>query len=236
MIRPDAAIRRIREVRERKPDDRKLEAIAAMAEALELSGQGRFEEGRALQRHGHQILEELGQTMWAAGMQYNAGRIEMVAGDLAAAEREFRQGIEVLESIGEQGYLSTQAAELGRVLYAQGRFEEAEEMAGVARRAGAEDDISSEVPLRGLEATLLARRGEFDQAIAHAEGAVALVEASDFADILVDALTDLSEVYLLAGRPDDAKRPLLRAIEIVEEKGVVPLVERLRAKLEAIGR
>ncbi|MGH2679229.1 MAG: ATP-binding protein [Actinomycetota bacterium] len=233
-IGPERAIETIHGIIARKSRDRKLEAIAAIHEAMALAMLGRSDDGRRLYLRGYAILEDLGMTLWAGGTRYAAGYIEMLAGDLTAAEREFRLGIEALRSVGDLGFLSSQAAELGQVLYEQGRLEEAEEMAGFAQRSGASEDISTQVPWRGVRAKLLARRGEFEPAIALVEEAVAMMEGSDFVENRAEALSDLAEVLQLSGRADEAVAPLREALGEVERKGVLPLVERIRSRLAAI--
>ena len=85
-----------------------------------------------------------------------------MAGDFVAAERVHREGTEVLESIGEIGYLSTQLGYHGRVLYALGRFDDAAEKADLAERLGASDDVATQTIWRQLRAKLLAREGNTD--------------------------------------------------------------------------
>jgi class 3 adenylate cyclase/tetratricopeptide (TPR) repeat protein len=235
-IRPNEAIEGIRRLAERDPKDRKLQAIAAIHEAMALAMQGRFDDARARFRHGHRLLEDLGMTMWAAGTQFSAGWIEMLAGEPAAAEREYRKGMEALRSMGELGYLSTQAAELGQALYEQGRLDEAEEMAGVAKGAGAPDDLSTQAVWRGVRAKVLARRGELAPAIALAEEAVAMMAASDFADLRARAQMDLAEVYRIAGRREEAVAMLRETLDLLERTGIVPLIERVRAGLAELER
>ena len=73
-----------------------------------------------------------------------------MGGDLEAAERTYREALELLDAIGEKGYLSTLAAVLADLLYQQGRMDESEEMARVAEEAGATDDIATQVIWRGV--------------------------------------------------------------------------------------
>ena len=234
MTTPADVLATSRAIRARMPDNRKVEAIATISEGLASAMQGRFDEARALYLRGHQILEDLGLASWSAGMTMIAGRIEELAGDPRAAEHFFREGVVALGSFGEVGYLSTAAAYLGHVLYSLDRFDDAEEMVGVARRAGASDDVATQVLWRGLQAKLLARRGESDPAIELAEEAVAMMEHSDFSETEADAFVALAEVYRIVGRRGEAAGALRQALAIVERKGIVPTVDRLRAELHEL--
>jgi tetratricopeptide (TPR) repeat protein len=195
---------------------------------------GRLDEGRANEHRGLGILADLGMTVNQGGMSIGVGHVELCAGDLEGAERTFREGIELLDSIGEKGYLSTHTALLAQVLYLQGRFGECEEMTRLAEESGASDDIPTQVLWRHVRAKLIAREGRHDQAVALAEEAVALNEGTDSWDIRADALLDLGEVYELSGRRDDARRATRAALDLYERKGVIPVIERVRSRLAAL--
>jgi tetratricopeptide (TPR) repeat protein len=231
---PEDALERIRRVRERAPDDRKLEGLAAVHAAMSLAELGRFDEARESYRRGYRVLLDLGASLWAAGTKFSAGWVEVVANDLAAAERELRHGIDALSSMGEHAYLSTQAATLAQVLYEQGRFDEASEMADLAERSGSPDDLSTQGAVRSVRARLLARRGDVEAAIELAERALELLEGSDFGDLLGRAREDLAEVYERAGRREDAVAALREAVDVYERWGVLPLIERTKARLERL--
>ena len=234
MMPPEAGIRRCQEMRARVPDDRTVEAFADMIEGMCEAMLGRFDEARAKERHGLGIMADLGMTVTRGGMSIGVGNVEMYAGDLVAAESTYRGGIELLGSIGEKGYLSTHAAQLARVLYLQDRFDECEEATRLAEESGASDDIPTQVIWRQVRAKLIAREGRFDEAVALAEEAVAFNDGTDSWDIRADALLDLGEVYELSGRPDDARRATRDALDLYEQKGIIPVIERVRSRLTAL--
>jgi class 3 adenylate cyclase/tetratricopeptide (TPR) repeat protein len=234
MMLPDAGIRRIHELRARVPGDRAVEGYADMIEGMCEAMLGRFDEGRAKEHNGLEIFADLGMTLTVGGMSIGVGNVEAWAGDLAAAERKYREGIELLASIGEKGFLSTHAALLAQVLYQQGRFEECEEMTRLAQEVGASDDVPTQVIWRHVQARLVAREGRLDEAVALAEAAVALNEGTDSWDIRADALLALGEVYELAGRVNDGRRATRNALDLYEEKGIVPVIDRVRSRLAAL--
>jgi tetratricopeptide (TPR) repeat protein len=211
-----------------------VEAFADIVEGMCEALLGRLDEGRAKEHQGLGILADLGMTVHQGGMSIGVGHVEMCAGDLEGAERTFREGVELLESIGEKGYLSTHAALLAQVLYLQGRFGECEEMTRLAEETGASDDIPTQVLWRHVRAKLIAREGRHDEAVALAEEAVALNEGTDSWDVRADALLDLGEVYELSGRPEDARRATRAALDLYERKGVIPVIERVRSRLAAL--
>ena len=80
------------------------------------------------------ILEELGLRIASAGTSQELFDIERLAGDLPAAEAVLREACDVLEEVGEKGFLSTRAACLGLCLALQDRPAEAEPFLELAGR------------------------------------------------------------------------------------------------------
>ena len=105
-----------------------LEPLAAL-HAME----GRFDRARELQAISAATFEELGLTLSLAVSHTEAGTVELLAGDAAAAEQSLRRGYQALEQIGERNLLSTTVALLAQALLAQQRDEEAERLARRAR-------------------------------------------------------------------------------------------------------
>ena len=90
--------------------------------------------------------------------------VAMVAGDLAAAERELRAGYEFAEASGENGLRSTTATFLARAILAQGRHEEARWFNDVGKELCEPDDLLTNVSWSGVEARLLAFEGQLEDA------------------------------------------------------------------------
>ena len=231
MDRPEVGIQRCEEVRAWLPDDRFIDALADTEQAGCAALLGQFDWGRRKLRRGEETLLDLGQKLWLGAIATNAAPIEILAGDLEAAERSLRHGMEILESIGELGFRSTQALSLAEVLYEQGRFTEAHEMIGVSEGLGASDDLVNQILGRGVRAKLLAQEGQIEEAVTMAEEAVAMTDGTDFWETLWSASDNLGEVYRLAGRRKDAIRALGQALDVCERKGAVTAVEQIRGKL-----
>jgi ATP/maltotriose-dependent transcriptional regulator MalT len=179
---------------------------------------GSFETARELCARSRRRLEELGLRMDAAAMVLESSRVEMLAGDPAAAERELRRGFEVLEEMKERYVLSTLSGLLGQALWIQGRVGEAEDMASLAEELSEPDDIDAQVNWRCLQAKVLASRGEAAEAEALARSAISLLESTDAVLLQIGAFTDLGEVLRLTGQPG-ADAAFERAHALADTKG-----------------
>ena len=216
------AIARCEELRRDPACGRGGEAtVLAFRAGLEAQA-GRFDEARALVAEARRGFEELGRAVALASLCGPVlSGIELLAGDAAAAESTLRESCETLQRLREDAYLSTRAAELAEVLYEQGRYDEAEEWAGLSERHAASDDVSAQILWRGARAKLLARRGSAAEAEALALDAVGRAVPTDALNQHARALLDLAEVLRLDGRDADADASVGAALELYARKGNV---------------
>jgi tetratricopeptide (TPR) repeat protein len=192
---------------------------------------GRPEVGRELVGRARALLEEVALTMWTAGpMTQMAGWVELLADDPAAAERTLRPAVEELREIGELAWVSTNAGILAEAVYAQRRYEEAEEVLGAAEEVAGSDDAYSQALLRGIKAKLHAQRGRHDEAVRLGREAVGIAETTDFLFLQTFALSSLAEVLRIAGRGEEAEEALAETIRVAERKGFTVAAERARAE------
>ena len=110
---------------------------------------------------------------------FSSGRVELLAGDAAAAERELRRGYDYFSRLGERYLLSSVAGLLAEALGAQGRLDEAEALSRETEALAAEDDVEAQTLWRSTRAKVLAsprraRRGRGARArgrrVARADG------------------------------------------------------------------
>jgi class 3 adenylate cyclase/tetratricopeptide (TPR) repeat protein len=198
---------------------------------------GDFDEARALVERGSSILRELGMTLeLAAAGGWAAAIVELTAGNVEAAEAQLRPAYETLKAMGEKARLSSRSAYLASIVYEQGRYDEAMELAEETDAVSAVDDMEPQIWLRGVRAKVLARRGRFDEAEREARENARLAERTDWPGYTGMAWSDLAEVLHLAGRPNDSVEAARRAEGFLEAKGSFVLrdrVRRFRAEIEA---
>jgi class 3 adenylate cyclase/tetratricopeptide (TPR) repeat protein len=211
--------------------DRQSEATVTAFQGSMLALQGSFDQARSLASRALTMLDELGLDVTYAHMCLEAWRIEMLAGEPEAAERVLRDAAARLEAVGEKYLLSTVGGLLGQTLCQLGRYDEAERFARAATELAADDDVDTQVLWRCLQGKLLAHRGELDEAERLVREAVELLAPTDALLFHHDALLDLAEVQLVAGRSSEAGASLAEAASIAKRKGSAVLAaaaERLR--------
>jgi len=158
----------------------------------------------------------------------------MLAGDLEAAARYFRRSNEFLEAHGMRNVLSGSAPQLGRVLCALGRYDEAAPLAQLGRQLAAEHDVWAQLLWRRAQALVDAASGEHAEAERLAREAVAIAERTDGLNLQGDALCDLAKVLAAAGKPDEAGAALQQALARYERKENIVMAERVRARLKGL--
>lgn len=209
--------------------DRQVQGIIMCIVAQLRAMNGEFEMARSLYRQGRTMLRDLGRGVIAAQTGVDVARVELLAGDLATAEREVRPDCDFLAKAGEAYLLSTVAAVLARVVRGQGRDDEALALSAMAEEASAEDDVDAQVQWRSVRAPILARRGALAEAEQLARAAVQLAGGAEVPLLLAEAHADLAEVLALAGRAAEAGADYDAAAALFARKGDVVSAARAQA-------
>jgi class 3 adenylate cyclase/tetratricopeptide (TPR) repeat protein len=209
-----------------------LEAATLMILGRVAAMRGSFDEARQLVRSANAITVGLGELLTQATDCISQAVVEILAGELGAAEATLRNGYKALERMGGTGPRANVASLLARVLVLQQRNEEAEEMARICEQLAAVHQLDAQIKLRAVHAIVLARRGELEQAERLAREAVDLADQTDQLDSRAEAHVDLAEVLRHGGRQGEAARELERAIWLYKEKGN-EMAERNAVRLRA---
>jgi tetratricopeptide (TPR) repeat protein len=195
---------------------------------------GHFGRARTLLTKGNELLGELGLGL-SATTSLTPGIVEMLAGDVDAAERSFRASFEALGRAGERNIRATAAAYLARALYQQGRYDEAYEVTRVSEDLAPEDDFATMLEWASTRAKVLARRGEWADAERLSQRAVSLAAGTDEIEAHATTLLDRAEVLAITGSTEKSRPHIEKALELYARKGDVASAERARALLQAHG-
>lgn len=189
---------------------------------------------RALYRDSRAILKDLERGVMAAASGVDVMRVELLGGDLEAAEREGAADYEFLAGIGETYYRATVAAVLSCVVRDQGRDGEALEWSKRAEEVMAPDEIDTQAYWRAIRAPILARAGDLLQAEEMARSAVDMAHRTEAIVLQGETLLELAAVLHIAGKTEDARKYYGDALAAFEQKGNVTAAETVRAKLSTL--
>ncbi len=207
-----------------------INAMFAVVEAMD----GRFGDARERWRMSKQRLADLGLGHTIAVIQMAYGFVELLAACPEMAEPELVDSCAAFERIGDRGRLSSAAAILARLLYMEGRYDDADRYCRAAETAASEDDVEPQVFWRGVRAKILARAGHAHPAEELSDTAVMLARQTDFLLHYGAALSDRAEVMTLLGRPDRAARDLETALAVYARKGIRASVTGVGQRLAAL--
>jgi class 3 adenylate cyclase/tetratricopeptide (TPR) repeat protein len=226
-----AALEQVDEIRRRADGLARLEVTCLRTRAHLEAMQGRFDTARDQIAEAKKLAEELGLGTAAEGALQGTGEIELLAGDLPAAERALRASCEILERRGDWGHFASVAPLLADALHAQGRGSEAAQTIELAVGWTLDDDIEAQMSLRRVRANLLAHQGDLKEAERLAREAVELGGRTDYLNGHANALTSLAEILELAGKREQAAAAMEQALALYDRKGNLVMAERTRQRL-----
>jgi predicted ATPase/class 3 adenylate cyclase len=201
--------------------NRKVQAFVRLLMSPLYAMSADFTSARRLYGEAWSDFQEIGATLYGARTSLQSAAVEVLAGDLPAAERELRRDYETLDAMGERYLRSTVAANLAIVLSLQGRISDAEEFARIAEELSAADDVESQALWRSAKAMILTEVGDSAAAEAAARAAVDLLKRTDALVQTADALSVHASVLAESGSELERKAALEQAAALYARKGNV---------------
>ena len=196
-----------------------LAATAYRVLARVAAHRGDLDEARRFVEAATAITREEGSLLPRAVDCISRAMVDMLAGDLPAAEEVLRSGYRQLEEMGGTGPRVNVATLLARVRLQRNRNDDAEDITRICERLAAPDQADAQIKWRSIRAIAIARRGEHAEAERLAREALSLAGKTDQLDSRAEAHVDLAEVLLLSGRGRESGHELERAIALFQEKG-----------------
>jgi tetratricopeptide (TPR) repeat protein len=207
---------------------RQAEALVRCSLARLRAMQGDFATARELIADAIRLRDELGAYVIVPVTSLHSSRIETLAGDLEAAERDLRADFEKLSSIGNEYSLPVVAVLLARAVCRQGRYDEAAELVATVDQLADDADVETQAIRRCVSAQLLAESGDAEGAERLAREALEIAD-SESPDLRGDCLVVLAEVLSASGRGEQARFVLREAHGLYRLKGNVVSSERALA-------
>lgn len=155
---------------------------------------GDFKGGRALIELGWETLGVTGDVHAAYQGVAISGKIELLDGDPAAAERCLRVGFERLSAIGDTTWTAQIAARLAEAVALQDRIDEALELTEFVGDTANTNDHGVQGSWRSTRARCLYRRGDHAAAVDIAKQGVDLLGRTDNLNAHADVLWALADV------------------------------------------
>ena len=201
-------------------------ALGILARAAAMRGD--FPEARRLSKEARGTIADVGELLTVANDSISEGLIELLAGDPDAAIGALNRGFEALERRGGMSALAVLAANLARAYLVKGQDDDAERLIRRCRETADESQLDTQIKWRALQGIVLARRGEFEEAMRLSREAVTLAERSEQVDSQAEALADLADVLHRAGAVQEAVKHAERALTLYERKGNLVAAGRVR--------
>ncbi|MGE5273595.1 MAG: BTAD domain-containing putative transcriptional regulator [Verrucomicrobiota bacterium] len=195
--------------------------------------EGAFDEARVLVAENHAIIEELGLLQSAAADLIAVADVEILAGDLEAAERILHEALDRLGRLHDRVSTANAAWRLALVLLREGRDDEAEALLEQYGEADAGRFVHAWRCVLG--ATVAARRGEAERSLELLHAAERSLEPLDESGMHVDAFLQAADALTSLGRTADAADRLRRSAGIARRLGYVVAERRAEAGLAELG-
>jgi ATP/maltotriose-dependent transcriptional regulator MalT len=179
-------------------------------------------------------MQQSGESVWI--VTFWRSMVLTWRGDPIAAEAVLSPGYEAFKRIGEGTHFSSISEALAGAVYAQGRYDDAEQLTRECETVAGQNDVQSNILWRAVRAKVFAQKGDLEGAERLARESLELAEGSDFLLAHATALVDYAEVLSLASRPHEAADALRKAHDLYVQKGDVLVAEttaRLLAELDA---
>jgi class 3 adenylate cyclase/tetratricopeptide (TPR) repeat protein len=193
---------------------------------------GRVQKASAFLGEMGRVGDDLGSAFLAAEQTVRASEVDMLAGKSEEAERQLRAGCGVLQEASEDEFLATSLTYLAEAIYAQGRYDEADQLVQHVRRVAPTDDLDAQIRWRKALAKLLTVNGEDGETLGRES--LGMVEATDWSLLRAEVRMDLAEVHCLKGRPDRAMLLVEEARTLYEQKGNVVSAAKAQRLLDEL--
>jgi len=188
----------------RAGDDIRVQAMGQRLQAYVEAMVGRFDQAHRLCTRATEVLRDFQLRVDAASASGTHAMIELLADDPRTAEDRARSAYLDMRETGLLTAAATIGAILSRAVAAQGRYQEAEQLADSLLADTEPEDVHVQTVSGGVVARSLARRGQASRGEEIARNAVRIAAATDYLEMHADALMDLAEVVHLQGRAGEA--------------------------------
>jgi class 3 adenylate cyclase/tetratricopeptide (TPR) repeat protein len=171
----------------------------AMGYALAVHGrrfeEAELEEAEQFLRQALEIFEEIGAAGRYGWTESNLGFVYRQRGDLALAEKTFRDAVRRLRGTHEQGFLVEAERGLAEVLVERGKADEADRLVAEAERRVGRGDVWTSASLLHARGLVFAAQGSADEAEAAFLAALEIIEPTMYAILTQEIRSSLESLH-----------------------------------------
>jgi len=227
--RVDEMIARCDEVQPLVEDSRAVLAEITLTRATAEAMSGNVERSRVLAAQAVATFEDLGQRLNIAFATQTEWLVEWLAGDFAAVEEAMRRGIAILEERGEHSLIALHRMMLGQAICAQGRFDEADEIARECERTLTDPlEVTTQPLWRRVRALVASERGDHAEADRLSREALEINETTQALFDFAWAQIERGQILQRAGRDQEAVEAFEEAARLATSKGDVVTAAQAR--------
>lgn len=192
---------------------------------------GEFDQARELITRARRLLVERTRARRPLGaVARRAAEVEIIAGDLAAGERELRGALELGSDMGERDQVSQIAARLSHILSVRGDTEKAASYASLSAGHAPAQSVAAQALWRAATARVLANGEDSQEAERLAREAIQQLPAPvEMLNLAADLRVNLAEVLLATGKRDEALTAISEAIDLYGRKGNLAAAAQARS-------
>jgi DNA-binding SARP family transcriptional activator/tetratricopeptide (TPR) repeat protein len=227
LVAGPAPVRRCIEECEKHAETLGTEHPGLLTELAVLSAmRGRFEEARGLNERARRIfVEEMRARRMLMFVAQSRATVELLGGNLSAAEKELRTRLEFARASGERDHISQTAARLASVLRGQGQSGAAE-FGLLSAELAPSEGVAAQALSRAAMARSRSDAGDHREAERLAREAVGLVPG-EMLNLRADVLVELAEVLRAGNREQGTKEAMREAARLYELKGNTVSAEQM---------
>jgi len=196
--------------------------------------EGDFTEGRRFIHRAIDGLGSLGMGAAQGGLEQDLGRMELTAGDPAAALPALLRSDSILAELGERAFRSTTQATLAQAHERLGNRDAARAAIALSEQLSAAEDLVNYALTHQTRARLALAEGDTGNAEKWAKSALEYWCRTDYSRYTAQARLDFAHVLTAVGRQRSAISETRKALELYEGSGDRPGVGEARALLQKL--
>jgi tetratricopeptide (TPR) repeat protein len=184
---------------------------------------GEYEQALEAYSAARELFTESGNAASTARVLNAMARLNVQLGNLRDAERLLREGIRMLQPLGDRGTLVETQRMLAQVLLEQGKVDEAERYALESRETVGGQDMHSLATTRMALGLVRAAQGRDDEAEELLRGALAILEGTGYRRQRIEPTTAYAGFLRDRGRDGEAARLEERLAELQAPRTAAPI-------------